>query len=71
MASRNLVTRWALTSSTEGSGSSASLAPVVFSIALSRCRSRGDTNNTAVPERPARPVRPMRCTYDSVSCGMS
>ncbi len=25
----------------------------------------------ASPVRPARPVRPMRCTYDSVSCGMS
>jgi hypothetical protein len=60
--SRNFATRWALTSSTDGNSASISFDRVAFSIALSRCRSRGVTNNIAEPDRPARPVRPMRCT---------
>ncbi len=69
--SANLATRCALTSSTVGKAVSVSVCRVAFSIALSRWRSRGDTKSSAVPERPALPVRPIRCTYDSVSCGMS
>ena len=60
-----------LTSSMLGSAIGCSLCRVAFSIAASIRRSRGVTNRIASPVRPALPVRPTRCTYDSVSVGMS
>ena len=58
----NFATRVTLTSSTLGSCIWVSGWRVARSIALSRCRSRGVTNEIASPVRPARPVRPIRCT---------
>jgi hypothetical protein len=63
--------RVTLTSSALGSCIWVSGCRVAFSMAVSSRRSRGVTKLIAVPLRPARPVRPMRCTYDSVSIGMS
>ena len=71
IASSKRASRVALTSSTLGSCICVSGWRVAFSIAASRRRSRGVTKLIASPLRPARPVRPMRCTYDSVSIGMS
>ena len=71
IASSKRARRVTLTSSTVGSCICVSGWRVAFSIASSRRRSRGVTKLIAAPLRPARPVRPMRCTYDSVSIGMS
>jgi hypothetical protein len=71
MASSKRVRRVTLTSSTRGMRISTIGWRVARSIWSSRRRSRGVTKLMAAPLRPARPVRPMRCTYDSVSMGMS
>ncbi|OUE08530.1 hypothetical protein CMsap09_06255 [Clavibacter michiganensis] len=71
MASSKRVRRVTFTSSALGMRISVSGWRVAFSMAVRRRRSRGVTKLMAAPLRPARPVRPMRCTYDSVSIGMS
>ena len=62
IASVNLATRLALTSSTLGFAISVIGCRVAFSMERSRYFSRGVTNEIASPLRPARPVRPIRCT---------